>query len=258
MVWRQGDEAAIINLTRQPSKGEFQPEHAHLLAPYMPHLRRAVGLAGRLPDWRGHTGEFDAGLAEWPAAVLVLDGAGRMLYANAAAEHTLSAQDGLRAAHGVMSAADPATTRQLGAAIARAAAGDMPTGGSLAVKRPSGRRPYAVQIAPCRPERTGLFPSPARVVVTIVDLDAESGPDRETLRALFGLTTAQASVAALLARGRDLRDIAATLGISLYTVRRHLSDVMAKTDTNSQVALVYLLSRLSRDDAWAGGVAARH
>ena len=258
MVWRHGAEAAIINLTRSPSKGEFQPEHAHLLAPLMPHLRRAVGLAERLPAWRSETAGFDAALAAWRAAVLVLDGAGRMLYANAAAERILSAQDGLRSVHGVVSATDPATSRQLGASIGRAAAVDMPTGGSLAVPRLSGCRPYAVQIAPCQPERTGLFPSPARVVLTIVDLDAESGPDRETLRALFGLTMAQASVAVLLARGRDLRDIAVTLRISLYTVRRHLSDVMAKTDTNSQVALVSLLSRLPREDALSGGATPRH
>jgi DNA-binding CsgD family transcriptional regulator len=115
-----------------------------------------------------------------------------------------------------------------------------------------------VQIAPCRPERTGLFPSSSRVVLTIVDFDAAIGPDRETLRALFGLTGAQASVAALLARGRDLRDIAMTLGISLYTVRRHLADVMAKTDTNSQVGLVYLLSRLSRADPSVGVATAHH
>ncbi len=188
----------------------------------------------------------------------MLDGNGRLLYANAAAERVLSAQDGVRVAHGVVGAADPIAGRRFGALIGRAASGDMPTGGSLAIPRPSGRRPYAVQIAPCHPGRTGLFPSPARVVLTIADLEAEHGPDRETLRSLFGLTAAQASVAALLARGRELRDIALTLGISLYTVRRHLGDVMAKTDTNSQVALVYLLSHLSRLDEPQGIAPARH
>ena len=258
MVWRQGTDSAIINLTRPPDKGEFLPDHARLLAPFMPHLRRAVDLARQLPPLRGQTAGFDAALAAWHAAVLVLDGAGRVLYANAAAEGILSAQDGLRVAQGVIRAVQPTTTRQLAALIDRAATGDAPAGGSLAVPRPSGCRPYAVQIAPCRLGRAGLFPSPARVVLTIVDLDAESGPDRETLRALFSLTPAQASVAVLLARGRDLREIAMTLGISLYTVRRHLADVMAKTDTNSQAALVSLLSRLSRGDAAAAVAAARH
>lgn len=258
MVWRQGAEAAIINLTRPPDKGEFLPEHAHLLSPFMPHLRRAIGLAGEMPDWHGQTGGFDAALAEWRAAVVVLDGNGRVLYANVAAERILSAQEGLCVSHGVVGATEPSANRQLTALIGRAAVGDMAPGGSVAVPRVSGCRPYAVQIAPCRPERTGLFPSPARVVLTIVDLDAETGPDRETLRSLFGLTMAQASVAALLGRGRDLREIAMALGISLYTVRRHLADVMAKTDTNSQVALVYLLSRLSRADALTGAAPIRH
>jgi DNA-binding CsgD family transcriptional regulator/PAS domain-containing protein len=235
MVWRQGDEAAIINLTRPPAKGEFLPEHADLLAPFMPHLRRAIGLAEQMPAWRGQTAGFDAALAGWHTAVLVLDGTGRVLYANSAAERVLSEQDGLRISHGTVGSPN-----------------------LLAVKRPSGRRPYAVHIAPCRPGHIGLFPSPARVVLTIADLDAESGPDRETLRALFGLTAAQASVAALITRGRDLRDIAMTLGISLYTVRRHLADVMAKTDTNSQVALVSLLSRLSCADTVTGEAAFRH
>ena len=258
MVWRQGAEAAIINLTRPPASGEFLPEHANLLAPFMPHLRRAVSLAEQLPDPRGQTKGFDAALAAWRAAILVLDGTGRILYSNVAADRVLSAQDGLRAAHGVVAATDPATTRQLNALIGRATAGDIPTGGTIAVPRPSGSRAYALQVTPCRPERSGLFPSRARVVLTIVDLDAESGPDREMLRALFGLTGSQASVAAMLARGRDLRDIARTLGISLYTVRRHLADVMAKTDTNSQVGLVHLLSRLSRADEVTGAADARH
>jgi DNA-binding CsgD family transcriptional regulator len=258
MVWRQGAEAAIINLTRPPAKGEFLPEHAHLLAPFMPHLRRAVGISGQLPAWRGQSEGFDAALTASRPAVLVLDATGRVLYANPAAEGILSAQDGLRVAHGVVGPADPTAARQFSALVGRAAGGDMPAGGSLAVPRPSGGRPYAVQIAPCRPGRSGLFPSPARVVLTIVDFEAESGPDHETLRALFGLTMAQASVAALLARGRDLRDIAMTLGISLFTVRRHLADVMAKTDTNSQVALVYLLSRLAREDVPTGAATVRH
>ncbi len=258
MVWRQGAEAAIINLTRPPARGEFLPEHAQLLAPFMPHLRRAVCLAGQLPARRGQTEGLDAALATWRAAVLVIDATGRVIYSNAAADRILTAQDGLRVTHGVVGAADCKTARQLSTLIGRAAGGDIPTGGSVAVPRPSGCRPYAVQIAPCHPGRSGLFPSPARVVLTIVDLDAERGPDRETLRALFGLTPAQASVAALLASGRDLRDIARTLGISLYTVRRHLADVMAKTDTNSQVALVHLLSRLCSTDELTSVATARH
>ncbi|HEY1935547.1 MAG TPA: helix-turn-helix transcriptional regulator [Acetobacteraceae bacterium] len=255
MVWRQGDEAAIINLTRPPAKGEFLPEHAHLLSPFMPHLRRAIGLAEQWPAPNRHADGLEAVLAVARAAVLVLDGGGRILYANVAAERILAAQDGFRIAHGVLSAANPAAAQRLGAQLRTAAHAGA---GSVAVPRPSGMRPYAVEIMPCRPESIGLFPSPARVVVTIAELDAQYGPRRDTLQALFGLTPAQTSVASLLARGRELRDIAVLLGVSRFTVRRHLADVMAKTETNSQVALVQLLSRLSQAEALTGAHSARH
>jgi len=251
MVWRQGAEAAIINLTRPPAMGEFLPEHAELLAPFMPHLRRAVRLAEQLPTWRGQSAGFDAALAAWHAAVLVLDAAGQLLYANAAAEHILVARDGFNVSYGVLRASDPEAAGRLEAKIRAAVQARSPAGGSVAVPRPSGRRPYAVDIAPCRPGRTGLFPSPARVVLTIADLDARDGPGTEALTAVFGLTLAQASVAAMLARGQTLREIAVALGISLYTVRRHLADVMEKTNTNSQAALVLLLSRMPKEDGAA-------
>jgi len=248
MVWRHGAEAAIINITRPPTQGEFLPEHAALLAPFMPHLRRAVRLAEQLPTWRGQSAGFDAALAAWHAAVLVLDAAGQLLYANAAAERILAARDGFHVSYGVLSAADPEAAARLEARIRAAVQARTPAGGSMAVPRTFARRPYAVDIAPCRPERTGLFPSPARVVLTITDLDAKDGPGTDALSALFGLTLAQASVAAMLARGHNLREIAVALGISVYTVRRHLADVMEKTNTNSQAALVLLLSRMPKTD----------
>lgn len=244
MVWRQGAEAAIINLTRPPGTGEFLPADAARLGPFMAHLRRAVALAERLPPWPAAAAGLDAALDVWHAAALMLDGSGRLIYANAAAERILAAQDGLGVRHGVLSAGDPVAGRGLAVLIHRAAGAEPPAGGSVTVPRPSGRRPYLVQIMPCRRERLGLFPAPARVMASLVDLDAACGPAIETLRAAFGLTQAQAVVAAEVARGRALRDIAAALGISLYTVRRHLGDVMTRTETHSQAALVRLLLRL--------------
>jgi hypothetical protein len=75
-----------------------------------------------------------------------------------------------------------------------------------------GRRPYAVQVTPCRPERIGLFPSPARVLLTISDLDAGIGPGVVALRKIFALSRAQVAVAVLLAEGRESREIASTAG----------------------------------------------
>ena len=111
---------------------------------------------------------------------------------------------------------------------------------------------------PCRRAGdVGLFPTPARVIVCLTDLDTVIEPSVETLRKAFGLTPAQAKVAVAFARGNDLPEIAAKLGISGFTVRRHLGEVMMRTDTHSQSALARLLMRLpdlSRPPRTGGGL----
>ncbi len=245
MVWRQGQEAAVMNLTRPPGRGEFVPEDAARLARFMPHLRRAVAIAEGMPDLASTGLALEGVMHLWPTAMLVLDRAGRPLYANAAAERLLAEQDGLAVQQGVLTASDPQAARRLYALLRAAADPDQPQGGGLTVSRRSARRPYVVRIAPRRPDRGSLFPSPARIVVTVADLDDARPPGAALLRAMLGLSPAQAAVAALLAEGRELREIGAVLGISLNTVRRHLAGVMARTDTHTQARLVQLLTRLA-------------
>jgi DNA-binding CsgD family transcriptional regulator len=64
------------------------------------------------------------------------------------------------------------------------------------------------------------------------------------LVALFGLTQAEAALAAGLLAGLELRDIAEQSGRSINTVRSQLATLMAKTETGRQAELVRLLSRL--------------
>jgi len=59
----------------------------------------------------------------------------------------------------------------------------------------------------------------------------------------FGLTRAELQVAALLAQGKTLLQIAADLGISRATVAFHLRHIFQKTDTNRQAELVAMLLR---------------
>ena len=244
MIWREGNDAAIINLTRPPGTGEFLPEHVDALAPLMPHLRHAIGLSRKLPPWRGEPEAFETAFALFDTGILVLDRDGLILYANHEAERILSTRDGFRVAHGALAAEEPAAGRRLTTLIEKAARSAVPTGGSMAVPRSSGRRPFVLEVTPCKPERVSLFPPPARVLLSISDLEIQWEPSGALLRTLFGLTQAQASVAVLFARGYQSTEIAAALEISLYTVRRHLGDIMMKTDTRSQVALMQLLARI--------------
>ena len=72
------------------------------------------------------------------------------------------------------------------------------------------------------------------------------------LQELFGLTPAEASLAARIPGSRGLQALSDDLGLSLSTVRTHLQRVFEKTGTHRQAELVQLLSELSlMDDGFA-------
>ena len=63
----------------------------------------------------------------------------------------------------------------------------------------------------------------------------------DQLRTAFGLTKAEAQLAALLADGEDLREAAGKLHITYGTARTRLAQIFQKTDTRRQAELVRLL-----------------
>lgn len=104
-----------------------------------------------------------------------------------------------------------------------------------------GERPLALHAVPV----AGAEPSGAHTVLILVDLHSAPEPDPAVLRKMFGLTPTEATVAIQIARGDSPADIADALGVSITTVRFHLSSVLAKTQTKRQAELVALLARVS-------------
>src|SRR5262249_58164983 len=73
------------------------------------------------------------------------------------------------------------------------------------------------------------------------DPGAAAAPPVEALCALYGLTAAEARLAAALAAGQSLQDYATASGIARCTARWQLQQVLAKTDTHRQSDLVRLI-----------------
>jgi DNA-binding CsgD family transcriptional regulator len=61
---------------------------------------------------------------------------------------------------------------------------------------------------------------------------------REDLRSAFGLTAAEAAVAAELYSGKSLANVAQVLGLSVNTVKTHVKRVFRKCGVRSHVQLV--------------------
>lgn len=68
---------------------------------------------------------------------------------------------------------------------------------------------------------------------------------REDLRAAFGLTAAEAAVAAELYTGKSLARVAEVLGLSVNTVKTHVKRVFRKCNVRSHVQLVKRIDGVS-------------
>jgi DNA-binding CsgD family transcriptional regulator len=84
----------------------------------------------------------------------------------------------------------------------------------------------------------------ARALLVLSDLNKPSGIQPHVLEQTFGLSPAEARLAALMATGISPERAAERLGLARATVRNQLKAVFAKTETHRQSEIVALLSRL--------------
>ena len=70
-------------------------------------------------------------------------------------------------------------------------------------------------------------------------------PSEARVRALFGLTAAEARLAQLLASGDTLEEVAEKLCIKLTTARSQLAIIFSKAGIRRQTKLVAILSRIA-------------
>ena len=237
-----------LNLHRGASSPAFDAPDIEMAHALMPHLQRCVELRRRLAHADLLAGSALSVLDTLPHGVLLLDRTGLILHANTWAERLVHGADGLIVAHGYLEAVTPSITARLRALIARASAtgGGPARAGSLRVPRLTGERPLALLAMPFRRETHWTLPGGPEVLLSIADPHQSIQPMTTHFAALFGLTAAEASLAADLLTGLDTRDIAARRGRSVATVRTHLARLMAKADVSRQSDLIRVLGNLPR------------
>jgi DNA-binding CsgD family transcriptional regulator len=82
-------------------------------------------------------------------------------------------------------------------------------------------------------------------MVVVIDPESSTAPPIKALKALHGMTEAEARLTCGLLNGTRVEDYAEHAGISMNTARTHLKAIFAKTETTRQAELVRLLSRTS-------------
>ncbi len=243
--WRHtlADSTWIFSLARAESRGPVTEAEANALKQLMPYANRALVTAYQS---RRAFADGLSNLAErTTSGVIIIDHQGRVTHATPQARKSFNGDfdvrnDQLWAAHPTSMAALENLTE-----IARRAA-PAPVMKSCVIRRREGGWPILLRPFPVRTEGLDGLPG-AKIMITIIDRSVTAEIAVDDLRMLFGLSVAEATVAAQLANGMDPQDLADARGVKIGTIRtqiRHLFDKMKINRIGDLVRLVNTLSRI--------------
>ena len=103
--------------------------------------------------------------------------------------------------------------------------------------------PWSLMIAPMPRSAMDFGHAEGAVALFIVDPNQKPTLSVASLRAVLGLTSAEARAAIALAEGKSPEEIAAAQGNTILTVRTHLRNAMGKTGISRLPELVALVLR---------------
>lgn len=235
------DEFVCVSFLRPRARHAFDGDEMAWMKSAVPHLQRAALVTRRLAGADMLCAAALETLSLLKSPLFLLDGEGRVLFLNRAAEGLLGGSAGLRMQDGRLHASSRESTSRIQRLLCRATH----EGGYVSVPRQDRAGSVIFHLARLGDTAIRLRGRvPMFILFAGTDGAAVDVPC-EILQEAFGFTEREANVALLLTGGRGLPAIARTLGVSLNTVRSHAARVYDKTGTTGQLQLlIELLSRV--------------
>ena len=260
------DASPLLDGLEAPTCAARRAERGGLivLAAWAPDVRRVAMRAafdalerrirwheGR-PPTTARPSSFEAVFENATHCMAVL-GADRRLHAvNRAGRRVLAEARLLADVGGRLRALDPAQDRRLGEALRQGTRGEAPSvalltasPGAPGLRCEIGRIDLPPEPGPSEP---GGAASGPRFLLTAAPI-AASAPVEALLSRAFGLTHAEARLAAALVAGHDLRAAGERLGVSHHTARKYLQIAFSKMGVRRQADLVRRALEIVHDPA---------
>ena len=234
----------IVWALADSTTGDWQSEQLATVQFLIPHIRQFVQVRQALVAAEAQGSSLAGLLDNGRVGVVHLDSGGRIMEANGRARRVLRQGDGLFDQGGLLRARLAANNVRLQALVARALPGfadGSPRSGSLTVVRSPGLPQLVVHVSPVSIRQMDFGARRVAAVVLVVDPAARPRVDPRRLAAALGLTPAESRVAARLAEGRSVREIAVSEGYQEGYVRWLLKQIYRKHGLSGQVALVRLV-----------------
>ena len=242
----------VANVFRSPTQGHATQAEIALMGMLYPHIAQAVRISERLEQLSLENAALRDAFDHLNDAVFITSGDGKVIVANRRADAMVKAGDGLLTVSGVLSTSHRPTADALHDLIARTAKNEprqSPQAVALPIPKPAGGRPLhllAMPVVTSMEAHLGFREGKPSVFLMVNDPDLQPTPPVERLRTIFGLTAAEARLAAALVTGLSVADYVEETGITENTVRWTLKQIQAKTDCRRQADLVRLFVTTTR------------
>lgn len=244
VVDRGRDSLTFLTLARSPRQGLVGTSQVAMLERLLPHVRLSLEVGARMRA-AAVTGKARlAALDCLQDGMAILAGDGRVLDTNAAFDALARSRDGLSVRAGRIEFAARTAQRAFMDALGRAlevGSGDGDRGAkAFLAERPSGLASLVGSIRPVfRDEANGT--GEAKAVLFLRDPCAAAEASASAAADVFGLTAAEADMAAALIRGVSPVDYARDRKVSVNTAYTHLRRVKEKVGARRLTELVHRL-----------------
>jgi DNA-binding CsgD family transcriptional regulator/PAS domain-containing protein len=244
---RNSRRFGLFSATRHMSVGLINEDDCAIMRLFAPHIRRAVTISDLMELKLMEAQALSATLDRLATGVVVVAGENRILHANEAARRMFADGGPIVSRRGRLAARDAAADAELSQAIQLSAADEAAlaaTGIGIALGTQYEQPALAHVLPLARGEVRTRLVRQAAAAVFINTPEARAHPDLRAVAKTYGLTPAEARVVERLLAGANLADVAASLDVSLTTVKTHLSQVFAKTGASRQSDLIALMHRM--------------
>ena len=238
----------VWTLADPTERGGWGSDQIEMIERLLPHIRNYVQVRQALVGAEALGASLSELLNTTRIGVIHLDRRGRILEANDRARRLLRKGDGLADPGGFLGAWLPADNARLQRLLARALprlGGEAAASGSMTVQRSPGLPRLAVHVSPVPARQTDF--GAGRIVTLVLVVDPASRPrvDAGLVAEALGLTPSESQVAALLAAGSGVRDIAAATGWTEGSTYWYVGQLHRKLGTSRQADLVRLVLSLA-------------
>lgn len=238
-VARTPDGFMSLAVHRGATGPSFTEENIAEVASLFPHVQRLLAVRERLAATKVHARRLQDALDQVAHPLIVLDAGAKVLAANRRGLDLLMRGDALRTTLGRVGPVDPQAQERWTMAVRATAGRTAAQGDAMLIPRDDGRPAYRAIFAP--------MPAADGGVLVILDDPLDKDPGLATkLTRMFGLTSSEAELAALLADGLTPEEAADMRRVRMSTVRTQIQRVLDKTETQRVSNLMRFLTRLPR------------